>query len=404
MLNTIKECRDTAKKLAIRTAEGRRDEVLEELVTLRRGGEITDMSLSFRDIFEAAVDNDNDGYGAAAIREMRDAKKRGTSFAMEAGGDAITTANFTAIIGQIVFADKLDAFENPAFIGDKLVKQIPATTGQQEMIPGISALGDEAENVGENEEYPVVQYNENYIMLPEILKNGFVMNITEEAIFEDKTGMILDNFGKAINSMALTQEKERLRTALGVDNSYRRNGGPIQNTYANSHTQGDGDNLIASNPLTDYTSLNAAKNAFADLVDPDTGEPIDLGQAYQVVIPDPLEWQWAMIQGATGYATQPVRAGSAVQMQFSNPINGGNRTYEALSNPWVASVVGSDTTWFIGAFQKAFVERVIYQAQVQTQDRNSDLSFARDIISRVKVRKRTRCGVKDWRPVQKHTA
>lgn len=397
MLNTIKECRDTANYLARRTKEGRREEVLEEIVTLRQAGEISDMSLSFRDIFEASVPN-----GHEAIREMRDARKRGTSFAMEAGGDAITTANFTAIIGQVVFADKLTAFENPEFIGDKLVKQIPATTGQQEMIPGISSLGDEAEFVGESEEYPVVQYNENYIMLPEVLKNGFAMNITEEAIFEDKTGMILENFGKAINSMALTQEKERLRTALGIDNTYRRNGGPVQNTYANSHTQGDGDNLN-SNTLLDYTSLQAAKNGFTGLVDPDTGEPISIGRSFQVVIPDQLEWQWAMIQGATGYATQPTRGSTATQMQFANPINGGNRSYEALSNPWVASITGSQSTWFIGNFQAAFVERVIYQAQVQTQDRNSDLSFARDIISRVKVRKRTRCGVKDWRYVQKNT-
>ena len=72
MLNTIKECRDTAKKLAIRTAEGRRDEVLEELVTLRRGGEITDMSLSFRDIFEAAVDQDQIGKRFAARRVRPD--------------------------------------------------------------------------------------------------------------------------------------------------------------------------------------------------------------------------------------------------------------------------------------------------------------------------------------------
>lgn len=399
MLNTIKECRDTARYLEARTREGRRDEVLEEIVTLRRAGEISNMSLSFRDVFEATVDR-----GAEAIREMRDARKRGTSFAMEAGGDAITTANFTTIIGQVVFADKLEAFENPEFIGGELVTEIPATTGQQEMIPGISALGDEAENVGENEEYPVVEYNENYVMLPEILKNGFVMNITEEAIFEDKTGMILENFGKAVNSMALTQEKERLRIALGIDNTYRRNGGPVQNTYANTHTQGDGDNLIASNPLTDYTALGVAKNAFNDLIDPDTGEPISLGRSYQVIVPDPLEWQWSMIQSATGYATQPTRGSTATQMQFANPINGGSRTYTALSNPWVSSISGSDTTWFIGNFKKAFVERVIYQAQVQTQDRNSDLSFARDIVSRVKVRKRTRCAVKDWRYVQKHTA
>lgn len=398
MINTVKECREFKKFLKDREKSGREEEVMESIVTLRRSGEIGN-NISFRNLFGELVDD-----GWEAIREMESRNRGGNSRIMEAGGDAIDTSRFSSIIGQVTFADLLQNFENPMFIGGDLVTEIPATTAQQEQIPGVTPLGDEADFVGENEEYPIVGYGEQYIMLPEILKNGFIMNITEEVIFEDKTGLFLANFGKTLESMAITQEKERLSTALGITNTYSRNGGPRQNTYGNTHTQGDFDNLIASNPLVDHTSFAAAKNAFVDLIDPDTGEPIVLGSAYQVVVPDQLEWQLGTILQTSKIETQPARGSTAIKSTTVNPMFFGNRTYTPLSNPWVSSITGSDSTWFIGNFKKAFVERVIYQPQVQTQDRTSDLSFSRDIVSRVKVRKRTRCGVKEPRYVQKHTA
>lgn len=400
MLNTAYEARDFAKKVNDRARQGRHayEGVMQEVQDLRRAGEITD-NFSFRTLYEYLVP---DGY--EALRAMEHRRKMGSGVVMEAGGDAVMTTNFSNIIGQIAYADVLNNFEQPEFIGGNLVTQIPATTGQRELVPGVTMIGDQADQVGENEEYPTVGIGEQFIILPEVFKHGFILNITEETIFEDKTGLVMQNFNKAAESMAITEEKERLSTALGITNTYARNGGPQQNTYGNTHTQGDFDNLIASNPLVDKTSLSVAKNAFADIIDPDTGEPIVLGTKYQIVVPDPLEWTLGDILGAKEYRSQPTRDASATQMISGNPINMGGRTYEPLSNQYVSSVGGSDTSWFMGAFMKAFVERVIYPTQVQVQDKTGPLSFDRDVISRVKVRRRTRSAAKEPRYVQKHTA
>lgn len=400
MINTALECRDTARLLESRLREGRDRyvEALEEIRDLRRAGEITD-NFSLRDLFEEVVPD-----GREAVREMRSRRQMNVNVLMEAGGDAITTANFSNIIGQIAFADVMENFENEDFIGDQLVRQIPATTSQKEMLPGITMIGDQASKVGENEDYPLVSIGEQFITMPEIYKYGFMLAITEEAIFEDKTGQLLNNFNKVAEAMAINLEKERLSVALGVTNTYSRNGGPQQNTYGNTHTQGDFDNLIASNALTDYRNLEAAMIAFASVTDPETGEPIMLGGPLQLICATERIVRAGRMINAIETRTGAL-GNTDVQMIGGNPIQYMSRlgTPQVLTNQYVGNVSGATTSWWLGNFKKAFVERVVYPTQVQVEDRNSTVGFERDVVSRVKVRRKSVPAVVEPRYVQKHT-
>lgn len=402
MLNTFIEARDTGRLLADRRKKGRAhyEQALQSIADCRRAGDITN-DLSFKDIFEAVVPD-----GSEALREMKSRRKGGNTIFIESGGTAVNTADFSNIIGQISYADVLSNFDPDAngYIGDQLLTVIPATTGQKELIPGVTLIGDQAERVGENDDYPTAGIGEQFIVLPEIFKYGFIMNITEETLFEDKTGLVLQNFNKAAEAMAINLEKERLNTVLGITSSYSRNGGAVQATYGNTHTEGDGDNLIATNPLVNRDSFNNAKLYFNNLTDPDTGEPISMGRDYQVVVPDALEWTLGDILSAREYQTTPSLGATAIRMKSDNPIYMGGRSYQPLSNLYVSSITGDDTTWFMGNFKKAFVERTIYPATVEMQDRTSELAFSKDIVARVKVKRRSVPGVKDWRFVQKHTA
>jgi hypothetical protein len=241
------------------------------------------------------------------------------------------------------------------------------------------------------------------MVLPEIYKHGFIMNVTEETIFEVKIGAeFMRNFNAVTESMAISLEKERLSVILGITNTYNRNGGPIQSTYANTHTQGDGDNLIAGNPFVDYLSLEASDLAFDALTDPDTGEPIEIGDARQIVAPRALRMKiWRAINA------RMVRTGdltaAEVMMETDNPLSALDKP-ALFSNQYVRSVGGSATSYWVGDFKKAFGERVIYPPQVQMQDRSSESGFNRDIVSRIKVRRRSVPFVREWRYVQKHTA
>lgn len=412
MLNTFKEAKEVGRRLTEAKKKKSRlayEKVLKEVETCRKGGEITDR-MSFKNIFEAVVPD-----GTEALREMKSRREGGNSLFIEAGGDMVNTADFSNIIGQVTYADVLQNFDADAngYIGEKLMTVIPATTGQREMLPGVTLIGDQAEKIGEGDDYPTAGIGEQFIMLPEIYKYGFIMNLTEEILFEDKTGQVMANFNKVAEAMAINLEKERLSVALGITSTYSRNGGPVQATYGATHTEGAGSNLVTSNPLADRVSLNNAKTAFNNLVDPDTGEPISMGRDYQIVVPDELEWTLGDLLTARGYSTDPVRATgvpyaasnvTAVSMQTDNPIFMGGRTYEPLSNLYVGSITGSPSTWFIGNFKKAFVERTIYPTQVEMQDRTSELGFSKDIIARIKVKRRSTPACKDWRYVQRHTA
>lgn len=399
MIHTANECRDTFRMLESRQREGRQayQEACSEIAEARRLGDINN-NFSLRTLYEETVPD-----GREALREMESRRRQGNSVFMEAGGGAVTTAHFSNIIGQISYADMMTQFENPELIGGELLTQIPADTAQPVMLPGVTMVGDKAQTVGENEEYPEVAIGEQYVTLPRVDKKGFVLSLTEETIFEDKTGQVMDAFNRSVEFLAINREKMRLSTILGVTNTYSRNGGPTQNTYGDTHTQGAGDNLIASNALVDKASLNASKAAFNLLTDPDTGEPIMLGKDLVIVVPDALEWTVAEILNATEYQTTPSLGSTAVRMKTINPIYIGGRTYTPVSNQYVYTVGSSATSWWIGNFKKAFVERVVYPEQIQTQDRSSDLSFSRDIVTRIKCRYKSAMGVRDWRYVQKHT-
>ena len=398
MLNTANECRDFSRMLESRSQEGRYHEAMEQVQELRRAGEISNFSI--RTLFENVVP---DGHGV--LRRMEEDRRSygGSRVIMEAGGDAVMTSHFSNIIGQITFADVLEQFESPDFIGSQLVTERPATTQQREIIPGIAMIGDVASDVGEGDEYPLVGLSGQHVTLPEVVKDGFILPITEEAIYEDKTGQLLEQANKAAESMAITQEKERLSTVLGITNTYSRNDGPQQSTYATSHTQGDFENLFAGNALLDYVSVETAKNGFNDITDPETGEPIFIGGNMQIVVPDELEFTMARILNPTQYEQGAISA-SVPRMVFANPIASGRRSYTGLSSQYVSSVGGSATDWWIGKFSEAFVERVVWPTQVFVEDQNSSAGFSRDIVTRIKCRRKSTTGVREPRKVARCTA
>lgn len=402
MIHTANECRDTFRMLESRAREGydAYQEAANEIAEARRLGDISN-SFSLRTLYEECVPD-----GREALREMESRRRQGNSVFMEAGGDAVTTAHFSNIIGQITYADMMTQFESPEFIGGDLLTQVPADTAQPVMLPGVSMVGDKAQLIGENEEYPEVAIGEQWVTLPRVDKKGFVLSLTEETIFEDKTGQVMEAFNRSVEFLAINREKNRLSTILGVTNTYSRNGGPVQNTYNDTHTQGAGDNLIATNPLLDRVSINASKNAFNLLTDPDTGEPIMLGRDLAIVVPDALEWTLDdLLDPDTEYQSTPSLGATALRLKRRNrAIFSGGRTYSPYSNQYVYTVGSSATAWWIGNFKKAFVERVVYPEQIQTQDRSSDMSFSRDIVTRIKCRYKAAMGVRDWRYVQKHTA
>jgi hypothetical protein len=401
MINNDREIRDFTRMLESRTREGRYHECMNEIGELRRAGEIGD-NFSLRTLFECLVTTpDGEPCGAALLREMGRSREGGVL--MEAGGDAVTTANFSNVIGQMSYGTVLAKFDSPIYIGGDLLAQVPADTQMPIMVPGITMIGDVAAKVGENEDYPVIGFGQQYITLPRIDKEGFILAITEEAVREDKTGQVMERLNGGAEAMAIAVEKERLNCILGVTSTYSRNGGPVQATYADTHTQGDFDNLVATNALTDFTNVQASDLAFSLVTDPDTGEPIGFPNGIEMVVPWNLRIPAWRVMNADLVRTGNL-AGSQVLVQSGNPLTALGMASKPYSNQYVSSIVGNSTTWFRGDFKGAFVERVYWPTQVVQETPNSGVGFSRDVISRTKVRRKTVTAAREPRKVQKNTA
>lgn len=383
MLLNEYECRDRAREYESRIAEhgeerGREMFNADFQRNTRQHG-ITYENMSLRELFEAFV-------GREALDSLRPRRRAGGVTRYESA-EGVSTAAFSNIIGQVTYASIMEKYEDPDFIRSELATTHPATTAHREMKPGITRLGDKSKKVGEMEQYPIVGLGSEYITIPEKIKDGFIVPLSKEAVWEDKTGVLLERAREVAHWMGVKMEKEAIDNAIGTTETYSRNGGPEQATYANTHTQGDFDNLSASTALTDETSVNTVYNLFDDITDPATGEPVMVARNASMLIPTALYHTWLRIYGATSVefgtrsATVPITASaSALQMDRRRSV-----APAPLTNAWVKARTGSATTWFMGDFKKAFGYAEAWPLEAEEMGPNSDARFNRDIVAAFKI-------------------
>ena len=220
-----------------------------------------------------------------------------------------------------------------------MVTSIP-TQFNGEKIPGIGRIGDEAEAIGEGNVYPTVGFSEEYIETPETTKRGFIVPVTKEAVFFDRTGLVLQRAAEVAYWLGQNKEKRVLDVVLGVTNNYKRNG-VAGDTYL---AAGDYVNVKATNALADWTDVEAAELLFDAMTDPSTGEPIIVA-ANTLIVPTALKHTARRIVRATEvrHGTDPVTISASTLDD-----------YRILTSPLVKQRTSSDTTWFVGDPARAF--------------------------------------------------
>lgn len=296
---------------------------------------------------------------------------------------AVETGDFANITGQIVYTKVLDRFESPQFIGPRLTENVP-TQFDGEKIPGIGLPGSNVETVGEGTPYPLAGINEEWIQTPPTAKRGMIIPVTKEAIFFDRTGILLSRAGNVAESLAIKKERNILAAVLGTTNTYNRNGGGTQATYGDTHTQGDFDNLSASTALVDWTDIEACLLLFDAMVDPNTGDPIMVTPS-QIVVPSALSQTASQILNATN-----INRGIPGSTSFVTLADTPNTTpgMELVTGPWVKDTTSSTSTWFIGDFPKGFAYMENWPITVTKADQDSSLGFSHDIVTQFKASER----------------
>ncbi len=311
---------------------------------------------------------------------------------------------FSNITGQIVYSSILEAYTQEAFVVSKLVSTIP-TRFDGEKIPGIGRIGDEAAEVRPGMPYPSVGLSEDYIETPSTTKHGFIVPVTREAIFFDRTHLILQRAAEVGEVLGLNKEKRLLDLVLGTANNYKWKG-TAYNTYYGPADNGPWVNVI-DEELVDWTDIDAAEQLFADILDPSTGEPVLVQPNTVLVMP--------------AYRHAANRVLKATEIIYSSTATADGHTMTTAANPMgpyqVAEsrlayrriiAAGNDPAaakrwWFLGDFAKAFAYMENWPITVTQAPSNSEAEFNQDIVLRFKASERGAAAVINPRYVVKST-
>jgi hypothetical protein len=248
--------------------------------------------------------------------------------------------------------------------------------------------------------YPSLGFGEDYIETPSTTKRGYIVPVTKEAIFFDRTHLVLSRAAEVGELLGLNKEKRLLDLVIGATNNYKWLGQSLD-TY---QTSTPWINVKASNELVDWTNVDAAEQLLADILDPNTGEPVLLEANTVLVMP--------------AYRHAANRVFNALEVRF-NPASSATTTLgvNPLSNYQVVEsrlayrrIIASGQAaadakkwWFLGDFKKAFAYMENWPITVTQSAQNSEADFSQDIVVRFKASERGAAAVLNPRFVIKST-
>lgn len=324
-------------------------------------------------------------FGWSAFQECRNGEQAHKIF--EAAG-AVSTAAFGNISGQIVYSAILEAYQDEEFVFSKLIPTV-STKLRTEKIAGIQQIGDKALVVNEGESYPLVGVGENWIDTPLTKKRGLICPVTREAIFFDRTGILLDRCAEVGKMLGLNKEKRAIdcvidenagaASAMTGGHRYHWQG----TSYGTYQTSTPWINSVTSNALVDWTDIEAVELKLAAITDPFTGEPVTILPTHLIVTPQLLHTAKAII-GATenrlqvgGFAT----SGNLVTRVSPNTLV----SYTIVSTRQLAARLGTDTSWFLGNPPAACRYMENFPMEVTQAPSGSHLEFNNDIVMQFKA-------------------
>lgn len=366
-------------------------QTVEHLSTALADKQLKPEDFSLRDLAEALVPD-----GREWVRSLD--PRSGSASLLEAG-DGVDMSAFQNVAAQVVQSKILEAYTRPAFVMSRLVETIP-TRLDGEKIPGATRVADEVDEVGPGMPYPSLGFGEDYVETPATAKRSFIVPVTREAVFFDRTNLVLSRAAEVGEVLGLNKEKRLLDLLVGVTNNYVHNG-VAYDTY---QTSAPWVNEIAGNALDDWTNVDAAEQLFADMLDPSTGEPVLLGATSVLVMP---AYRHAAHRVFNAASIVYSGAGSETSTTAANPL--GDYTVEesrlAYRRVLASGVAAADAKkwWFLGDFRRAFAYMENWPITVTQSPIGSEADFTNDIVLRFKASERGAAAVLNPRYVVRCT-
>jgi hypothetical protein len=273
--------------------------------------------------------------------------------------------------------------------------------------------------VKEGQPYPSVGFSEEYIETPMTTKHGYIIPITKEAIFFDRTGLVLERARYVGELLGLNKEKRLIGTVIGADNSYREkrigDSAPVSlKTYYSAYDTGRWANHFDGNALTDWENVDYAEAKFADITDPNTGEPIILSGQRLILAPQAKAFRgqqlltatqlWKMTQGDTNVYPKVNTVGPNMLQNIGVTLATSRQLRKQLVARLGLAAADADNYWFYGDPSKAFEYRENWPITVVQAPLNSEAEFSQDIVVRFKASERGVPVVREPRAFQRHRA
>lgn len=292
------------------------------------------------------------------------------------------TAVWNSTVASLLEAKILEGYQRQEFIADRLASVRPTRLRTDRLI-GVTEIGDDAEEMKPGQRHPRAQFRERYVTTPETRKRGLAIDITREAVFFDETrGQLLEQAESIGFTLGLRKERLVIDTFLGIDNTHTYKG-TTYNTYQ-AETPWVNDQ---SNPLEDWTDIDASQRLFTEMTDPETGEPIAVTARDLLVMPTRELAAWRVLSATSvGSSTQE---GDATQSS-GNPLSAlGFRllpasvyVYKRITDADGLNIAPENAAqyWFHGDFRRAFAYMENWAIDVRRAEPDSYTMADQDLV------------------------
>ncbi len=228
--------------------------------------------------------------------------------------------------------------------------------------------------------------------------------LPKEAIFFDRTHLVLQRAGEVGEFLGLNKEKRLLDCLIDDNDTVHRYKwkGTVYGTYQSSAPW---INVVTSNGLLDWGNVDAAEKALAAMTDPNTGEPILVTADTLLVCPESLHAAQRVVHATQIEQVDLKSGGNTVRTFAPNPMAGTYRVVSSrLLRARLATASEPTSNWYLGNFRKAFAYMENWGITVTQAPQNSEAEFTQDIVVRFKASERGAAATLEPRYVVKNTA
>lgn len=286
--------------------------------------------------------------------------------------EAIASGSFPKITGELINSRIISAYDAISTIGDQLCTTVPSNV-QQETVAGFTDA-EGPEEVGENNEYKDSTFTEKYVT-GRNKKFGRLISVTEEMIYFDKTGQILERARRIGQKAAQYRERLIVRGVQDLDSNVYQPSGTAEAFFSAAKL-----NLISSNPFGESGLEEVTKKA-EQMKDDSIGSGGAGDQDFIYIDTDNLT---VLIPAALKLEAWQMANSVLTPESNENAKNYWKGRFNPLSSPFVSAQ--SATTWYAGNPKEDFWWTEVWPLQTMSQAAGHDDAFKKDIKSRHKVR------------------